>query len=325
MQWPAHRIVKQLPFAYRVWAAYLRMAPRNSIGGTPGASRLLRTIQRFSANPNNIQDGFAVLRDPSARYALAIDLLDFESFVHTLDCWLDGTDESRMLGHILQSGDVFFDVGSNHGLYGLLASASRPEDTQIVAFEPQPRAAAAIQRSIDANAFRNLTLVREAVSSHVGETSFFVPAFGSGTASISQTHASRGGSAKEIRCRTTTLDDYARSHAISKIDIMKIDVEGFEGRVLEGGKEIISASRPTIWLEVNSLALSSAGSSQEECFDRLKTYGYEEFWDVASLFASEAKPITGEVIELTNVVAVHPSRREFFWNAIRDDSVYSIS
>lgn len=277
---------------------------------------MLRTIQQYYAKRVSAQETFAVLRDETAPFALTIDLLDFESFVHTIDCWLSGTNESRMLERILCRGDIFFDVGANQGLYSLFAAARGGEHTRVVAFEPQPRVAEALQRSIDANMFQNVVLVQEAVSSSIGETSFFVPAFGSGTASLSHAQAARNGSVQEIRCATTTLDHYVESNGIARIDIMKMDVEGFEASVLEGGSDTITRSHPIIWFEVNPLALAAAGSSQQRCIDLLRAYGYDEFYDVDSLLTKERKPIVATVSGLTNVVAIHSSRRSRFWDAL---------
>lgn len=76
---------------------------------------------------------------------------------------------------------------------------------------------------------------------------------------------------------------------LDRLDFLKIDVEGWEARVLRGAKELIAQSRPLISVEINPHALKQAGSGADEVLSLLKEYGYtwreyyryyQENWDL---------------------------------------------
>lgn len=70
-----------------------------------------------------------------------------------------------------------------------------------------------------------------------------------------------------------TLDSIARSW--SQLDFIKIDVEGFEPFVLEGGRETIRRFKPSMFIEVNEGALRRAGTSRDALFALLGELGYD--------------------------------------------------
>jgi hypothetical protein len=81
--------------------------------------------------------------------------------------------------------------------------------------------------------------------------------------------------------RIQTLDDYYKVNAIKmneKITLIKIDVEGSELETIEGAKEFISINRPTVVMEINSLLLSSSGTTSTAVLDLMKSLGYAAFW-----------------------------------------------
>ncbi|TWT93514.1 hypothetical protein Pla100_40320 [Neorhodopirellula pilleata] len=74
-----------------------------------------------------------------------------------------------------------------------------------------------------------------------------------------------------------TLDDFVRSQAVDRIDLIKIDVEGYELNVLRGAKESLERFRPSIILEVNSITSRAAGFELSQLFDLLRSHRYQFF------------------------------------------------
>jgi FkbM family methyltransferase len=249
---------------------------------------------------------------------LTIDLLDFETFNHTLDLWLRGCDESRMLKALFASGHIFVDIGANLGLFSLHAASIGGADSRVYSFEPQPRAAAALRSSAAANALSTIEVVEMVVSASEGNVPFFVPSTGSGVGSLSRDHACQAGVAhKEIR-QSTSLDAFTSSNAFHRLDLIKIDVEGFEADVLEGSRDTFRRFQPIVWFEVNPVALRTSGHVQGDCIQLLRTYGYNDFFDVATLWSGAPKDVSTDLIALTNVVAVPANRLDSFWSLLLD-------
>jgi hypothetical protein len=73
---------------------------------------------------------------------------------------------------------------------------------------------------------------------------------------------------------TLTLDDYYSKNGADKISLIKVDVEGFEMKVLRGAQEVIKKFRPDLFVEVNDANLRLQGDSLEMVFNFLKENGY---------------------------------------------------
>ena len=76
---------------------------------------------------------------------------------------------------------------------------------------------------------------------------------------------------------TLTLDDYVLNNGVQRVDIIKIDVEGSEMDVLEGGKFIINKFKPMIMMEVNKVHLQSSGRDLSELIEFYKSLDYKIF------------------------------------------------
>jgi FkbM family methyltransferase len=317
MHWISHSIVQQLPLSYRLWAHYLRLAPKRPSGGTFAGSALFRALLALARVRQPTRDGFLTLHDSAASFSLTIDLLDFESFNHTLDFWLQGCSESQMLRTLFAPGNVFVDIGANLGLFSLEAASIGGAHSRIYSFEPQPRAASALRSSAAANALSTISVVEMVVSAFEGSVPFFVPLTGSGVGSLSRDHASQMTRAFKVMRQSTSLDCFVSSHAFHRLDLLKINVEGFEADVLKGSADTLRRFSPIVWYEVLPAALQTAGRTQDVCIPLLKSYGYSGFFDVATLWSGTTKALSADVDVPTNVVAVPASRLDSFWSLIQ--------
>ncbi len=313
-------MVRQLPFLFRLWARYLQIAPRRSSGGAVAGSAAFR-IARTLTRVRDRQGGLLTLQHSAAPFALTIDLQDFESFNHTLDLWLQGSDEARLVRTLFAPGHTFLNIGANQGLYSLLAASLGGAQSRVYAFEPQPRAAAAIRSSARANAMSTLTVHEMVVGAVEGTLAFFVPMTGSGVGSRSREHAAQAGLVNSVTLPATSVDAFVLSQTLPRVDLMKIDVEGFEADVLRGALDTLRRLAPIVWLELNPAAQRTAGHTQAECLSLLKSCGYAGFFDVATLWSGAPQSICGDVDVLTNIVAVPQAGLEAFRSLIQPRAV----
>lgn len=161
--------------------------------------------------------------------------------------------ENVMLAH-LSPGDAVWDVGANIGWFSLLAARAVGQAGAVTAFEPSATNAVWLER----NAARNrleITVVRAAVSDASGWARFDASSSLGG-------HLTAGGG--DV-VSTVTLDAWADKHGSPSF--IKIDVEGAEVAVLNGGSRLLAGGQPIV--------LCEAHGTQIEVAAILLEYGYE--------------------------------------------------
>lgn len=149
------------------------------------------------------------------------------------------------------------DVGANTGIYTLTALAAAP-DCRVTAFEPTARFRHALLRNLEANGWAARCDVQSAaVDASDGEAAFFVPAGDSPYSSRLASAAYRTPFEHEHsdRVEVRALDS---ALGAQEVDLIKIDVEGAEDRVLQGGLELLSRCKPTLFFECHPEGRSGA-------------------------------------------------------------------
>ncbi len=152
-----------------------------------------------------------------------------------------------VLVEYLRRAGTFLDVGANTGVFSLIALAVNPQ-ISVHAFEPAAAVFDALQANVRANgAAERVTCNRVAVGSHVGSVPLHVPTETWGNARLG-TEGFRGLEGHVEQVASTTLDAYVDACGL-KVDVIKVDVEGLEHRVLEGAGNTLRQQRPTIVCE----------------------------------------------------------------------------
>ena len=187
----------------------------------------------------------------------------------------------------LQSGTHFIDVGANVGWYALLAAK---RGCTVTAFEPIPNLAELIERSAAVNGFHKRLKVRPHAVWNVSTTIDFAVAHryrgSSGAAQyVVDGLTEYGDSYDRIRVDTTTLDqEFPKGSA--KVEFIKIDAEGSESHVLDGGREMIHRDWPQILIE--------ATATNSEAWKKLVSWGYDASYVDTS---SALRPFDGALDE----------------------------
>ncbi len=168
---------------------------------------------------------------------------------------------------VLPGDGVFVDVGANVGLHTLAVARHLADGGAVVAFEPHPANHRLLVHNLAQNRLRHVI----AESFGLAES----PATLTGTACAEGGNwslASRGDRRFEVRL--VRLDDYLDDHPVPRIDLMKIDVEGAEVRVLRGARRTIERFLPLIIFEVCPAWLAKMETSPAELFAELVGHGY---------------------------------------------------
>jgi FkbM family methyltransferase len=197
------------------------------------------------------------------------DLIQREIFLHGVY----EPETTSELRELVKPGCTVIDVGANIGYYTLVLAKAVGDTGTVHAFEPVPRLRETLNSNIEANHFRNVTVEPLACWSSCGETEIYeAPSGNSGKSSLFHQNAK---GARSHKVQVTTIDTYAATKALTKVDLIKIDVEGAELDVLEGCWETIAKWRPVLIVEVVPHFLEERGSSLKEFLELLDSRGYE--------------------------------------------------
>ena len=182
---------------------------------------------------------------------------------------LDPYDERELLP-LIEPGSVFFDIGSYYGYYALRAAQ---RGARAFAFEPASANYQRLAQNVALNADLRCETFQLALSDSVGTVAMSVAQEGNrGTGRIG---APSDGSVATEEVATTTLDRFVREHGIDRVDALKLDVEGAEGKVLAGGAETLARCRPVMLMEYNPRCLGRFGVEGETLLKMVRDMGYE--------------------------------------------------
>jgi len=170
----------------------------------------------------------------------------------------------------LRPGMVFADVGASYGVYTVLgARAVGPEGT-VLSFEPGRRAFEVLMRNVRLNQLTNVRAFRAAL----GESGRKGHLIHHADPSRNALCAGRRPASESEEVEVLTLDGLLEQQAVTRVDVMKVDVEGAEALVFSGAKRLIERCRPEILFEINGPACDALGLDRRQAWDLLEQMGY---------------------------------------------------
>lgn len=183
----------------------------------------------------------------------------------------------RAFTDAITQGSVVYDVGANVGIYALIASLRAGDTGRVYAFEPLDRNLRYLHRHITLNNVVNCTVIENAVCKEEGTRRFSAAAWESSMAKLSPDG--------ERSVPSTTLDSCVYGEKrLRPPDILKIDVEGAELEVLEGGTKALGEFHPKVFLEIHGTQLHA------DCRAFLLEKGYEVEEEYGQLTATWRMP-----------------------------------
>jgi len=153
--------------------------------------------------------------------------------------------ELRFVKKFLRTGDTFLDIGANTGIYSLHASRYVGDFGNVLAFEPNIEIAYCLSRAVELNAFTNVVVLPIGVSEKQGVSEFFHNFEKPNSYSLLKHDVN----ATKESIFTISLDQYFENQELQNLSYIKIDVEGSESKVIQGGYETIAKYRPVIQVE----------------------------------------------------------------------------
>lgn len=173
-----------------------------------------------------------------------------------------------LVGALLEPGDVFVDIGANEGMISLIASLTVGAEGRVFAFEPNPVPRAIFERNLSLNGIGNVEIIAAGASDAPGMLDLHVHGIDTGGGSFA---SAEDDVLDTVSCPVVVPDTVLE--ALSP-RVIKIDVEGFEPRVLAGLAKTIARARPTIAMEMIARHLARAGFKPADICKSMEAHGY---------------------------------------------------
>ena len=227
----------------------------------PGKLRVAKFLLGNLEGPAQVRDRFGFTYEvPDLREPIAFHLLINRAYE---------PETQDLLLRFLPVGGVFIDVGANIGTFTIPAAKHVGSSGRVVAIEASREVFNVLQKNIDINKVENVQLVCAAAGASAGDTEFYpapVDHFGMGSRAPQF-------NAAPIGIPSVMLDSLVQRFNLSSVDLIKIDVEGFELDVLKGATGLLSAKSPPLvifefcdWAETRSGG--DLGAAQRFLLDR---------------------------------------------------------
>jgi FkbM family methyltransferase len=217
--------------------------------------------------------------------------------------------EMYAMAKLIEHGMCVVDVGANAGVFTLMASKLVGSEGSVHAFEPSPRDRDRLLANISANAISNVKVNAAALGRGPGKAVLSV------SAADHPGHNTVGGfaysddvRAYSVEVEVTSLDDFAQANQLTRLDLLKIDVEGSETAVLQGARESLRKFRPVIVAEASEESLRQLGTSVSELLQLLRASDYE-----VKVFgpSGKAEPLINDRLTGLNLLCLpRPVRRD---------------
>jgi FkbM family methyltransferase len=176
--------------------------------------------------------------------------------------------------HVLRPGNTVLDVGANIGFFTALAARCVGPSGRVVAFEPHPVNFQLLQRAVGAMSQVQLHAIGLDECDGEGHVAMADQnVFANRTASMVAAEAAEGA----VRVATRSIDSLAAEIGLDHIDLLKVDVDGYETRILKGAREMFAQRRVRhLIVELHPFWLSQSGSGLEEVERLLASAGMKD-------------------------------------------------
>jgi len=185
---------------------------------------------------------------------------------------------TKILSNNLQEGMVCLDVGGNLGYYATLESKKIGKSGRVIVLEPSPLNFKYLTKNLSLQNQSNYELFNYACGNREGEVQFLISKH-SNTSRVLKDHEKPSADMNLIKVPVIKLDDFMEKKGIKKLDILRMDVEGYEVEILEGAKDLIRNFQPNIQIEVHLQRLGPKNT--KKVLEMFQNAGYKNIYFIA--------------------------------------------
>ena len=241
-------------------AAIIRLAQRSPLKRGAFRPMLSRLVNLLRAGPIDVQYEGAAFRfyhQASATERGALFNPDYNS------------EELEFLRAHVPVGGVLIDAGANVGTYALVLARHVGATGKVIAIEPHPVTHARLSFNSAASGFGQVSLICAAAGASDGELMIETDGDNLGASHVVTGEAS----GRAIKVRSLRLQRILEEAGVTKVDALKIDVEGFEDRVLTG---FFAEAPQSLWPRAVVIEHLSKNEWLKDCIADMRARGYVE-------------------------------------------------
>lgn len=284
-------------------AAISRIAPP-TVGVRRRCRRLLWSLGRRVAGARTVELAF----DHDLRIRVRLDERLGRKIY--LDRYSD-REHAQLLHHLLHPGMVYFDIGAHVGQFTLMAARRVGHAGQVHAFEATREVFEQLVRNVHLNGFENIHPNHAAVFDRAGMVELMTCA--PGKAAFNAVGRPLRPDDQVIGSQNVPslrMDDYCRERNISRIDFVKIDVNGPELHVIRGFGSLLEGSQaPSLVCEFNDLTTAPLGYTTLEMRRHLEGLGYSLYTFDPDAVAIRPEPLAHRYEHTVNLLAIKDAGR----------------
>jgi FkbM family methyltransferase len=213
---------------------------------------------------------------------------DISAQVYVAGCW--EPNEFAFLDRVLRPGMTFLDIGANDGMYAVFAAKRVGPSGTVWAFEPSPRELDRLRLNLELNQLA-AQVFPVALGDTAADVELLVAGYEHEGHNTLGAFAYEGVTGTREKVAMRRLDDIVAENRPARIDVLKLDVEGAEWRVLTGSLETLRRYRPILLFEVSEGSLRNQGASGAALLDLVRAQNYALFaFDRATGLVVPASP-----------------------------------
>lgn len=184
-------------------------------------------------------------------------------------------DNFEFLKSCCGEGATILDIGAHIGLFSTVAAKIAGEYGKIFAFEPAPATIPVLQQTIRINELGHLiTPVNQAMGKTPGKMTFFV-SDNEADNSNSLIAYKEDRKLNGVQVEVNTIDNFVANKKLSKINFIKIDVEGAEYDTLLGGMHVFGKYKPHAIIAIHPEPIKKKGDKLEDIYDLIEELRYD--------------------------------------------------
>lgn len=192
---------------------------------------------------------------------------------------------TRWVKKVLRPGSVCLDIGANSGYYSMLFGKIVGKTGRVIAFEPSPDFLTRLRNHVDLNGLNNVVSFQKGLSDETGtleliqggcNATFFSGRLNdeNSQAKFADEHHRQHYEVRKYSVPISTIDTELKNLGIDRVDLIKMDIEGFEQKCIRGGLNTIERFRPYLLVEYSPVLGGGLRRTLKEVLGALESLNY---------------------------------------------------